>query len=97
MTHLEQRTKVKFFQKLGKTATETFQMMEQVYGDDALSCSVVFRWQRRFSQGKDSLEDDVQTVRTERKIKEFAILMRANRSQSADDLAAAIGVIHGTC
>ena len=45
----------------------------------------------------DSLEDDVcigrpQTVRTERKIQEVATLVRANRSQSVDEHAAAIGV-----
>ena len=62
----------KFCQKLGKTVTETFQMIQQVYGD-ALSRSVVFRWHRRFSQGRNTLEEDVrtgrpQTVRIERKI-----------------------------
>ena len=76
MSQLEQRTNIMFCQKLGKTATETIQMMQQVYGDDALSRSVVFRWHRLFSQGKDSLEDDLrtdrpQTVRTERKIEEL--------------------------
>ena len=55
-----------------------------------------------FLQGRDVLEDDVrigrlQTVRTERKIEEVAMLMRAKRSQSVDDLAAAVGVILGTC
>ena len=76
--------------------------MQQVYGDDALSCSVVFRWHQRFSQGRCSLEDDVltgrpQTVRTERKIEEVAILVRASCSLSVDYLAAAVEVSHGTC
>ena len=53
-------------------------MIQQVYGDDALSRDVVFMWHRRFSQGRDSLEVDVrterrQTVRTERKIVEIAM------------------------
>ena len=42
MSQLEQRTNIKFCHKLGKTATETFHMMQQVYGDDALSRRVVF-------------------------------------------------------
>ena len=55
-----------------------------------------------FVQGKDHLEDDVrnnrpQAVRTERKIDEVAILVRANCSLSVDDLAAAVGVSHGAC
>ncbi|KAJ4435476.1 hypothetical protein ANN_18092 [Periplaneta americana] len=58
-------------------------------------------WHKRFSQRRDSLEDvhtgRPQTIRTELKIEEVAMLLRANRSQSVDDLAAAIGVSHGTC
>ncbi|KAJ4445723.1 hypothetical protein ANN_12408 [Periplaneta americana] len=51
---------------------------------------------------RNSLEDDVrtgrpQTIRTERKIQEVATLVRANRSQSVDDIAATVGVSHGTC
>ena len=73
ISQLEQWINIKFWNKLGKTAAETFQMMEEVYGDDALNRSVVFTWHRRFSQGRDYLENDVptgrpQTVRTERNI-----------------------------
>ena len=58
-----------------------FQMMQQVYSDDALSHSVVFRWHQRFSQGGDSLEDNErigrpQTVLIQRKIDEVAMLVR---------------------
>ena len=35
-------------------------------------------------------------IRTERKIEEVAMLVHANRSQSVDDFAAAVGVSHGT-
>ena len=38
-----------------------------------------------------------QTVRTERKFQEVAKLVRANRSKSVDDLAAAVWVSRGTC
>ena len=78
-------------------------MMQQIYGEDALSCSVVFRWHRHCLHGRGRLKNDVhtgrpQTVRTERNIQEVATLMRANRSLSVDDLAAAVGVSsHGTC
>ena len=45
----------------------------------------------------DVLTGRHQTVRIERKIKEVAMLVRANRSQSVDDLAAAVRVSRGTC
>ena len=37
----------------------------------------------------------LQTIRTERKIEEVAMLVCANHSQSVDYLAAAVGIIHG--
>jgi fructose/tagatose bisphosphate aldolase len=48
------------------------------------------------------LEDDEhtglsRTVRTELKMKEIATLVRANRSQTVDEVAAAAGNSHGTC
>jgi hypothetical protein len=54
--------------------------------------------------GGDSLEDDEhtcwpRTVRTELKIQEVATLVRANHSQTVDEIAAAAaaGISHGTC
>ena len=49
---LENNNNSSMSQKLGKTATDTFQMMQQVYGDNALNCSVVFRWHRLFHKGE---------------------------------------------
>ena len=85
MSEFEERANIKFCQKSGKNAAETFEMMQQVCSENSLSSNVVIgnRW---FLQGKDSLENDEwagrpQTVRTERKIQEVATLMRASRSQ----------------
>jgi hypothetical protein len=41
MSQFEQRENIKFCQKLDKTAAETFAIMQQVYGEDALSRIVV--------------------------------------------------------
>jgi hypothetical protein len=38
----EQRVCIKFCQKLGKTATETFEMVQQAFGETALSRSKTF-------------------------------------------------------
>jgi hypothetical protein len=72
MSQFEQRENVKFFKKLGKSASETYQMIKQVYGEEALAV-VLFKWHKRFAQGRDSLEEDVhtsrpRTIRTELKI-----------------------------
>jgi hypothetical protein len=43
---------------MGKTTTETFQLIKQAYGDNALSCTLVFEWYARFRDGREDLEGD---------------------------------------
>jgi transposase len=102
MLQFEQRENIKFCQKLGKSASETFQMINQAYGEEALGRSAVFKWHKRFEEGRDSLEDDEHNgrprmTRTELKIREVAALVRANRSHTVDEVAEAAGISHGTC
>lgn len=59
----EQRANIKFCFKLGKTFTETHQMMKQVYGDDCLSRSRIHEWFKRFQEGREDLEDDERSGR----------------------------------
>jgi hypothetical protein len=61
MLQFEQRVNVKFCQKLDKSASETFQMIKHAYREEALGCSVVFKWHKRSAQGRDNLEDDEHT------------------------------------
>ena len=44
--------------KLGKTVTETLQLLRDAYGDEALSLVRVFGWHRRFILGRVLVEDD---------------------------------------
>jgi hypothetical protein len=93
MSQFEQQENVKFYQKLGKSASKTFQMIKQAHGE-ALGRSAVFKWHKRFAQWRDSEENDEhtgrpRTARTELKIQEVATLVHANRSQMADEIAAA--------
>jgi hypothetical protein len=52
MSQFEQRANINFCQKLGKSRSETFNMMKQVYGEEALGRSAVFKWHQRFAQGE---------------------------------------------
>jgi tRNA uridine 5-carbamoylmethylation protein Kti12 len=66
------------------------QTIKQAYGEEALSCSDVFKWHKSFAH----LEDDEHThrarkVRTELKTQEIATLVCANHSQMVDEVAAA--------
>jgi len=60
---MEQKAVIKFNAKLGKSAAETFRLMQQVYGDACLSRSNVFVWHKRFLNDRESLEDDEHTGR----------------------------------
>jgi hypothetical protein len=54
----EQRVNVKFLVKLKKSATETFQVLTEAYGEDCISRARVSEWNKRFSEGRESVKDD---------------------------------------
>jgi hypothetical protein len=62
-TKIEQRANIKFLAKLKKTATETYQLLCEVYGEDTLSRARVFEWHRRFLGGREDVEDDKRSGR----------------------------------
>jgi hypothetical protein len=47
--------------KLGKTATETLQLLRDAYGNEALSRARVFEWHRQFVLGRASVENDTRS------------------------------------
>jgi hypothetical protein len=47
----EQRACIKFFFKLGKTATECYEMLKTAFGEQAMSHSQTFQWFSRFNEG----------------------------------------------
>ena len=40
----EQRANLKFLAKLGKTPSESFTMLQQVYGEETMSYTRAFEW-----------------------------------------------------
>ncbi|XP_011065253.1 PREDICTED: putative uncharacterized protein FLJ37770 [Acromyrmex echinatior] len=55
---IEQRIVVKFHVKLGKTATEIYNLLKEVYGHECLSRARVFEWFKRFQDCREDVEDD---------------------------------------
>ena len=49
---------IKFCFKIGKTATETYQLLQQAYGEDAMGRTQVFVRFRRFKEGRTSVESN---------------------------------------
>ena len=60
---MEQRLAIKFCFIAEKRGTETLQMINAVYGDQALSRSNVFRCYGRFRDGREDIEDDPRSGR----------------------------------
>jgi hypothetical protein len=53
-----ERVNIKFLVKLKKSATETFQLLTEAYGEDCMSRARVFEWHKRFSEGRSVKDDD---------------------------------------
>jgi hypothetical protein len=60
---MEQRVNIKFCVKLGKTPTETSEMLQIVCSDEALCRSSVFEWFKQFEGGREVLQDDPRSGR----------------------------------
>jgi hypothetical protein len=53
----EQRFCVKFYFKLGKMFLETFEMLQQVFGDKVMSRTQTHEWYKRFKESQTSIGD----------------------------------------
>jgi len=56
--NVEQHVNVKFCVKLGKSATETYNLLKKVYDDECLSYTQVFEWFKGFKEGREEIGDD---------------------------------------
>jgi len=54
----KQRICIKFCFKIGKTTTETYQLLQQAYGEDAVGRTQVFDLFCRFKEGRTTVESD---------------------------------------
>jgi hypothetical protein len=51
-------TNIKFLVKLGKNGSEIRQMLLQVYVDNAMKKTAVYKWVTYFSDGRESITDE---------------------------------------
>jgi hypothetical protein len=55
---IDQRVCIKFCVKLGKSATDTLDVLREAFGEHSLSRTAAFEWHSRFKAGRVSVEDD---------------------------------------
>ena len=93
----QQRIAVKFFVKLGKSATETFAMLNTTYGDVAMKRTVCFKWHERFKGGRQSIDDDehpahLATSTDDPHVGKINTLVRSNQRLTIRELAEECGI-----
>ena len=85
--NVEQRVNIKFLIKLGKSATETYNLLTEVYGDQCLSRTQVFEWFKKFKEGREYVGDDPKsgrpsTAKTQENVEKVARIVRGDRQLS---------------
>ena len=88
---------MKFCVKLGKSATETYDLLKKAYGDECLSCTQVFEWFKKFKEGREELGDDQHpghrgTSKTDANIEKVGEIVRQNRLLSIRAVAELINI-----
>ena len=53
-----ERVNIKFIRKLGKSATETYNLLTEVNGDQCPSHTQVFEWFKKFMEGREDVGND---------------------------------------
>jgi hypothetical protein len=86
--------------KIIKTATETYQLLQQAHSEDAMGHTQVFDWFHRFKEGRTSVKSDPRsgrpsTSRNEEMIARVRTIVRNNRRFTvryiADDCGISVG------
>jgi hypothetical protein len=98
----EQRVCIMFCQKLGKTATEMYEMLQQAFGETALSRSKTYEWNSRFKNDRTPIDDDPHTgrpstARTNETVDSVNAVIRGNRRLTIREIADERNWSFGTC
>lgn len=98
----EQRVCIKFCQRLGKTSTETFEMLRMAFGDEAMSRARTFEWFRRFEEGRTTVESDERSgrptsSRNAENIEAVRQLVKEDRRLTVRELSDDLGISIGSC
>lgn len=96
--NMELRAVIKFCEDLGHTPTQTHQLMQK--SNRKCSRELVYKWHRRFREGRTSLEDDVRSGRPDtvrqRMVARVSDCMEKDRRLTVRAIADDIGTSYGT-
>ncbi|PNF32226.1 hypothetical protein B7P43_G17963 [Cryptotermes secundus] len=93
----EQHAAVKFCFLLGKSGTETLEMLKTAYKDNAMGKTQVFEWFSRFKNGEMSIDDKPRssrpsTVRTHENVEKIHEIIKEDRRRTIEEIVELSGV-----
>ena len=80
----KQQICVKFCVKIGKSVTETFEMLKIAFGEESMCRTQTYEWWKRFKEGRTSVDDDPRsgrpsTSKTDDNVAKVREVIRSNR------------------
>ena len=99
---VQQLVCINFCFRLGKTGSETYEMLQAAFRESCLSHSKTFEWYSRFKNGRRSFEDDPcpgrpSTSHTEETVACVREIIHADRRLTIREVAEDVGIALGTC
>ena len=77
---MEKQIHLKFLVKLRKTPTECFKLFKEVYGEDVMSRTQIFEWQKGYKEVEDDTKmGQPSTTRTDENITRGKQLVQSDR------------------
>jgi hypothetical protein len=88
--------------KLGKSATETFEILREAFGEHSLNRTAVFEWRSCFKAVRVSAEDDEHsrlpsTTRTIENVEKIRELTNKDCRRTMHELADTVVISYGVC
>ena len=93
----DQRLCIKFCIQLGKTSSETIQMMEKAFGNECMSITRIKEWYNRFKGGRTSVDSDSRsgrpsTTKTLDNIERVQLAIEGDRRLTVRELENDLGI-----
>jgi transposase len=98
----EQRNWVKFCVKIGKSVTETFEMLKIAFGEKAMCRTQMYEWWKRLKEGSTSVDDDLRsgwpsTLKTDDNVAKVREVIRSNRCLTVREVAEEMSISKTVC
>jgi hypothetical protein len=88
--------------KIGKSVTETFEMLKIAFGEEAMCRTQKYKWWKSFKEGRTSVDDDPRsgrppTSKTEDNAAKVREVIRSNRRLTVREVAEEVRISKTVC